>query len=452
MTGEPAEVRGTSVSRRGGGGAVFELLDALDGFARLERRSPLLDGQVQTRAAQGCAPLLAGNAFGLQVVLRDRLRVRRRLRGLAVELEPEARERLLAAHAAALPRLRAQGFLREDGGWARALKAPWQVLGRTTLRLWTGLLARTRGAVWLRVGGAANRRSRAFSVRTEFVADERDFVPLVLEVTLDADEGVLTGEVGCVAPARPGVRVEVVPLADALALGRAHAGFYDERYFSSKRGRVTKKYRRLVAGETDDEAPDPVARVAQLGPARLRVERIESVVGAGGPGPSRAGAALEQVVFENEVPLEARYDGLTLDVTPGATALARTARVVEQAWRDAYGEAAVERDRRALWYLTKYVTPHLPGEPHFFVKPRAFTSTPPGWSSLVDGVNGRGFDVLRGVVSTDRFFATPAVFELHGPGRITVAAGAPLVTVLPVPRALLDAGFEAAAWRDEALR
>lgn len=438
-------------------GVAFELLDALDGFARLERRSPLLDGQVQTRAAQGCAPLLAGNAFGLQVVLRDRLRVRRRLRGLAVELEPEARERLLAAHAAALPRLLAQGFLREDGGWRRALREPWQVvragLGRATLRLWTGLLARTRGGAWLRLAGAANRRSRAFGVRPSFVADERDFVPLVLDVALDADEALLTGEVACVAPVRPGARVEVVPLADALALGRAHADFYDERYFSSKRGRVTKKYRRLIAGETDDEAPRPVARVAQLGPARLKVERVEAPVDAGGPGPGPArGPALEQVVFENEVPLEAAYDGLTLDVTPGAAALARTAGLVEAAWRAAYGEAAVERDRRALWYLTKYVTPHLPGEPHFFVKPRAFTSTPPGWSSLVDGVNGPGYDVLRGVVSTDRFFATPAVFELHGPGRIAVAAGAPLVTVLPVPRALLDAGFEPAAWRDEALR
>jgi class 3 adenylate cyclase len=53
------------------------------------------------------------------------------------------------------------------------------------------------------------------------------------------------------------------------------------------------------------------------------------------------------------------------------------------------------------------------------VKPWAFTQTPAGWSSLLDGLHGDGYDVMRGVVSTDRFFATPAVFRVHREGAPT---------------------------------
>jgi hypothetical protein len=110
----------------------------------------------------------------------------------------------------------------------------------------------------------------------------------------------------------------------------------------------------------------------------------------------------------------------------------------------------VERDRRALWYLTKYFTPHPPGDPHFFVKPFAFTRTPPGWSSLVEGIHGDGYDVLRGVVSTDVFHATPAVFHLRTAGApVAVAAGTPLVRVIAIPRDLLRASWRPLRFRDE---
>jgi hypothetical protein len=93
-------------------------------------------------------------------------------------------------------------------------------------------------------------------------------------------------------------------------------------------------------------------------------------------------------------------------------------------------------------YLTKYFTPHPPGEPHFFVKPWALTATPPGWSSLVEGMHGDGYDVMRGIVSTDVFHATPAVFRVHREGtRFQVAEGAPLLRVIPLPRALLGHEF-----------
>src|SRR6185295_421399 len=105
----------------------------------------------------------------------------------------------------------------------------------------------------------------------------------------------------------------------------------------------------------------------------------------------------------------------------------RGSRTVEDAVGDRLGKGA-------LLYLTKYFTPHRHGEAHFFVKPWAFTTTPPGWSSVVDGISGDGYDVMRGVVWTDRFHATPAVFDLARGRKIRVPEGAPLVEVFPVPR------------------
>ena len=58
-------------------------------------------------------------------------------------------------------------------------------------------------------------------------------------------------------------------------------------------------------------------------------------------------------------------------------------------------------------------------------------------------LHGDGYDVMRGVVSTDTFFATPAVFRVHREGvPIRVPEGAPLLRVIPVPRSLLAAEFK----------
>jgi hypothetical protein len=49
---------------------------------------------------------------------------------------------------------------------------------------------------------------------------------------------------------------------------------------------------------------------------------------------------------------------------------------------------------------------------------------------------------MRGVVSTDSFFATPAVFRIHRVGApVVVPEGRPLLRVIPVPRRLLAADY-----------
>ena len=311
--------------------------------------------------------------------------------------------------------------------------------------------------MWLRVSGAANRRSVALDVAEVFISDDAEFVPLVVDLTLRGDEAHLQGEIACITPLRPGVRVVETALGELPALGRAHAAFYDAAYFAAKKGDTTRKYRRLVAREKGPRDAAPAqADVVGVGPYRAAIAPVSSFLGAEATTPRARvddGRTLETVTFANAVAFRATYDGLTMTVDHDAGALATAAREVEARWREVFGAGAVERDRRALWYLTKYFTPHPPGEPHFFVKPFAFTRTPPGWSSVIDGVHGDGYDVLRGVVSTDTFFATPAVFSVHRVGQaIHVPAGTPLVRVIPVPRDLLGAGWHGVGFRDEPAR
>jgi hypothetical protein len=148
------------------------------------------------------------------------------------------------------------------------------------------------------------------------------------------------------------------------------------------------------------------------------------------------------LVVDNVVRLSALYDGLTLSVEPDAKALAREAAEVATRYRAVVPEE-LRKHPGALLYLTKYVTPHVPGEPHFFVKAFAFLKTPPGVSCVLDGLSGPGWDVLRGVVATDVFHAAPAVFHLRKTGeRVTIPQGAPLLRILPVPRELLAGTFE----------
>jgi hypothetical protein len=439
------------------------VLDALS-LVRLEHRSPDLEGGVPMRVAQACVPLLEGNAFGLQIVLTRAVEVRRRLGGLVAEVAEPHHDAVLAAHRAGLARLVAQGFLARDGAWHRLLaRGPVFVerpkLGRPRVVLWTGLLAQPDEGTWLRVSGTANRRNLFIEVGEHFLPDRTTLVPIVLEfgVRDDAPDRLrLEGEIGTLAPLSPTVSIAERALADAPEVGLSHAAFYDAAYFAAKKKEPTKKYRRMtsrraLAGGPRDDVRDGASQLVVAGPAAHTIVTAGRFAGADGftTTPPSTGA-LPSIAFANLVPFEARFDGHTLAIEPDRRALADGARAVEETWVAALGRDFLDANRGALWYLTKYFTPHPPGEPHFFVKPWAFTRTPPGWSSLLEGAHGDGWDVLRGVVATDTFFATPAVFRVQRIGEpIRVPVGELLLQVTPVPRRLLHATFREARWRDD---
>jgi len=425
----------------------FEVLDCLDSLVRLTKRSATLDGSVPIRVARACVPLLEGNAYGFQLTLARPLRLTRRLgRWHAAWKETDGRE-LERLHRGAVPRLGVEGFV-NSRLWARALSLGVSEPCRGGIRLFTGLLVKPERGVWLRVTSTANRRSTLFEVVEQIIPDDAAWVPLVLEMRprrgAPARFGV-EGEVATLAPLRPDVRFRESLLADAPELAAAHARFYDRAYFEGKKDDVTGKYRRAVAGESaEDEGAEAVGRVVRIGASDLEVRPLGPFTTAAGPVPKVRPADLgriDTVLFRNEVDFTAFYDGHTLTLDYDRKRLGAKAAAVERAFLAAAPPSAREHPGAAL-YLTKYFTPHPPGEPHFFVKPWAFTETPPGWSSVLEGIHGDGYDVMRGVVSTDSFFATPAVFRVHREGApVHVPEGRPLLRVIPVPRRLLGADY-----------
>jgi hypothetical protein len=147
--------------------------------------------------------------------------------------------------------------------------------------------------------------------------------------------------------------------------------------------------------------------------------------------------------FDNVIDFAVRWDGHNVTLDYDRARLHTLGASIEPALVAALGPELIANHPGALLYLTKYFTAHPPGEPHFFVKPWAFTVLPPGWSAIVDGVHGPGYDVMRGVVHADAFFATPAVFQLFELQRsIEIPAGTPLLRVTPIPRVRLAATAE----------
>jgi len=427
----------------------FEALAAFEPLARLTKREGTLDGSVPLRVAQACVPLLEGNAFGHQIVFGRRLVVRSRLGRRGLESTPELEE-VDRAHRAAVPYLVAHGFLRRRGAWHTQLEKKWWWVARGVLRVWTGLLVRPRAGTWLRVSGAGSRAILGLHVRTSWLGDFDELVPLVVDFEAAADGTRLEGEVATLAPFVPDVRAMIGTLGERPELAEEHVAFYDAKYFATKKGEVTRKYRRSVAtarAKDEEDAPSATLHVAHLAgppPVVVRVDRVlgpmstAPVVAPGVPGVDRG---LDVVRFRNAVPFTAHFDGNTLAIEPDRAVLARGARAIEAELESVLGEGFSVLHKGAVLYLTKYFTPHPHGEPHFFVKPWSFVATTRGWSSVLEGGRGEGWDVMRGIVWSDRFHATPAVFSMQPGKRVRIVEGAPLLDVVAFPRSLGAEGF-----------
>jgi len=428
------------------GHVAFEVLDAFEGLFRLAQRSPTLDGAVPVRVAQACVPLLEGNAFGFQLELTRPLVIERRIgRSPRVIAALPARSPTIdELHRAALPKLVARGVVSARSAWHRAFAERPFCSDKSIIWLWTGLLIRAERGTSLRISATANRRNTLVDLEEVYVEDDDDFVPLLLGITPRFPKGAssirLEGELATLAPMMSEVEIEQRTLADAKELGEAHVDFYDAAYFATKRGEVTKKYRRMIKRPTRTTGP-PV--VVPVGPCDFSIERVGKKLAVDRLPSKRA--SVTSIVFRNPIDFRVTWDGHTVALSYDANELKRLAGEVERTFTDAYGEGFVEKHRGAIWYLTKYFTPHPPGEPHFFVKPWAFVRTQSSWSCLLEGVNGDGYDVMRGVIASDSFHAAPAVFLLRRLGEpIDVPRGTPLLRVFPIPRTLLSSRFRIA--------
>lgn len=458
----------------------FAVADALDGLFRLERRSPTLRGSVPLRVAQACVPLLQGNAFGWQLVLPQKWSLRRGSLGYTLDLDDDTLAGLRQRYQQGLRRALSAGWLRDGGPWHRFLTeqalflAPPRRLGRKpVLTLWTGLLVRPERGLGLRLLAVGNRRSHSWLLsETLYAATESatesataspgdpGLIPLCLSLSLSpAAQGSarvpLGGELACLAVMPLAATFAVRSLAECTEVGRAHCDFFDASYFRHKEGSATRRYRKQIKVRAEDSPPPPLdgdrfgvryaAEVIVAGPTEFDLVSEDTLVTSQGPEPvSRPPQAprLQHVVFRNLLDFRARFDGASVSIDFDARQLEGKAQPLWQSFRRCYGDTFVDQHPGALLYLSKYFTTHPPGEPHFFVKPWAFTRTPPGCSILVDGCPGDGYEVLRGVIACDQFHATPAVFSVQrSDDWLPVPARTPLLRLWALPRSLLAASY-----------
>lgn len=432
---------------------AFDVVDVMAGLCTLVRRSPTLGGSVPVRVAQGCVPLLEGNAWGHAVALSRRIVLKKKLGGWTVASFDDGEE-LSRMCRASVPLLTADGTLR-PGAWGKRLERGLVDAGRS-ISLFTGLFVRPHAGVRLRVSTIANRRSVLYTVEEAILDDTDALCPVVLDIVpaTGVDTITLDGEIATLSVLPAHVHITRCTLAEASDVAASHVGFYDAEYFATKkRGQVARSYRDDVmrASRAADRAgtPNPAGavemRLVDGGPSLVEAAAPARFHRASGPLAAPAGTAPDRLVVRNAVPFTATYDGYTVAIDHDRAALDRYAANVRETWRrwlDASGTAAHDG---ALLYLTKYFTPHPPGEPHFFVKPCALVATSAGSSTVIDGRPGSGFDVMRGVIRSDRFHAAPAVFQLWRPGEtITVPRATVLAELLAFPRDLDDTSFDMA--------
>lgn len=418
------------------------------GMFDLVQRSGTLDGSLPLRAVQFCPPVAEGSAVGAQVMAKDRFELRRTKRGLDVRLSATGR-RLMAETHGLLTLALDRGLLARGSAWHRRFADGPIVLMNERLQIWTGLLVRPHEGSWLVVTGAYNRRSRV-EVVPHVIASECP-VPVVLDIDLEPlarGTGVaeLDAEVGCLLPVRPGMRMELRSLERELDAARSVVEFFDRSYFVEKRKKPTAKYRSLVAkARVSGRSQAPMSRLVYLGPRIHSVRRFARFAGSRGFSrePETPGR-LEYGIVRSAGAIDATWDGQCFTTRPSdglQRQLERFERFLRQHLPDTDSRSAgsfglVPRARR--------------DEPYVLFTPVVFGVTPPGWSSVLDGVHHPPVDGMRGVIATDVFHSLPMVFRSYEPCEVHWPARAPILRMLPVARDMITATWDVRPWTDPA--
>lgn len=434
-----------------GGAACFELIDALGGFFVVEKRSATLDGSIPLRAAQGCKPFLAGNEAGFQLRLAEPAVIHIVEGELELHVRERAASRIGAEYEQRVERLVSAGLLCRDGYWHRVLRDGFAWGTRDRVCLWSGLLVRAAPNTRVLLTGAFNRRVRA-TIQDCVIADEHGFVPVVLELSassFSAGELWLDTELACLLPVSAEVEFDVCSIDDEPSVGEEFIRFYSDEYGDKRRaGGIAGDYRRLVAGETDDRwDQDGHCQLIFAGPDAHTIEsfhRFATSAGVSSADPS--GRKLMFAVVRNIGEVSGRFDGLAVrDVSFDGDQLLPPAR---EQWLSLHGQRGAALFDGYAVYANAARRPRV--EPSLIIKTWAFVRTPPGWSSVLDGVHLDAADGLRGVQSTDAFHGIGALLQFVNPGAFTIGAGEALERVLPVPRALLRAPFRTLTITDAA--
>lgn len=413
---------------------AFEVIDLLNGFCQLVKRSPNLDGSLPMRAAQHCSPVMEGSSAGAQVAARHPFYIRKSKSGYHIQLTGqggEALERCASAVELAVER----GLIRRGSYWHKKLAEGAISLRGNRLSIWTGLVIQPKPDIWLLVTAAFNRRSRV-EILPHVIASQGP-VPLVLEADLAATrfEGNvwMQEEIGCVMPVRPKVKMRITKFEKELEIARAFIDYYDPSYQEEKRHHATARYRRMHTKSPREAAPSGDSRVTSFGPAVHKIRQFERF--ASDQGVTKTPVVpgdLDYADICNGPAAKFIFDGNSTEYID--TGLDKYVRPFEKFFEKHFPDR-----KGSLPGVDDYLASGSRGEAILGLVPWAFTATPTGWSTLVDAYNHPSLDAdgMRGIIATDWFHTLGNVLQLHRPGKFTIRKGVPIMRLLPVPREML---------------
>ena len=424
-------------------GVAFEAVTLLPGLAGLVKRTGDLDGNLPVRAARYCGPVFEGSAAGFQVTLGQPMTLKRDRRGRVTwDVTPPVLELIREGTAIAVEQGAREGLINPDSPWWRSFRRdPLPIRGNRAL-VWTGLVVRPRAGLWLVVGGAFNRRSR-IAVVDHVVSDPERFVPLVVEIDVrqvgPGREGLwMEGEIACVTPVRPRVRVRKERLGAGAQELKDFAAFFSEDYFATKAQRATASYirqtrdRRVKATETCE------ARLLFAGPDVHAVGEFKRfITEAGFAGAPRSPGTLQFALVRHLARLRWTWQGQTH--SSFEVGHERLLPALEALWKTSVGDSAPS----GFQFLAHYALGEHWDQPYVQVQPWVFLPTPDGWSTLVDGFHHPPeFDGMRAVIATDWFTSLAMVLRLFGPSTVDLPPRTPLLRALPVSRPVLELGVK----------
>jgi len=421
-----------------GDACAFEAIQGLPGFCSLIKRSPTLDGQLPLRAAQHCSPVFEGNEAGFQIVLTQPMALRRNRRGLKVDMTPPAFEQTQQQVRGAIDRLVEGGLLARGGYWHRLLAEDALPIRRNRIFLWTGFLVKPAPGVALRIGRAFNRNSR-ISIVEHAIVDRSGFTPLVLVIDGSSlrDEPVyIDEEIGCLLPVASQASLRLRSIRAAPQVVQAFESFFDAHYFEVKANKPSGKYRRVLRALAVPPAATCDGEVFYAGPAVHAVSTLRLFHDPRGIAhQAPAGVSLPYCTVRNVVRSTADWDGLAFTSERKETPKAMSA--LARDWRAAGGRTSGD----AYDFLSGYFYRPPRAEPYWQLQPWVFAVTPPGWSTVLDGLPAGGTDGMRGIIHSDQFHSVAMVYRLFTPGRVTIRLGTPLLRFFPIPRRLQSAGM-----------
>jgi len=418
---------------------TFELYDALGEFFLLQSRSATLDGSIPLRAAQHCIPYTEGCSAGLQLVppfFELKIKKNRKFE-ISTPNPPDPQ-----FYEETLHWLKYNQIL-SDYWWSILENGPVWDQGDKAY-IWTGYVIRPVENTWILNGGAYNRRAQVKTIDLVY-ADSQNFQPLFCALDLSEMKPgsyQIAAELGCLLGLQPGVEVKVAPVEDSTAELKAVCDFFDDQYYEQKKTvPATGKYRALGSSrnkpiQASSKKETTEVLLVNMFDSPYQIDTFKNFVTSLGIGPDRKlSDTFKFIILKSAYSAKLDWDGTYWKTKVKAHPL--TQKLIE-IWTKVGGDAG----ERFANTVADFVWLPAATESFFNVAPWVLMKTPPGWSSVYDGVHFENAEGLRGVVRTDQLYQVSGVYRLINGPTLNIKKGSPLMRILPIPRNLLNPEYQ----------